>query len=267
MQRLLALAAAILLAGCAFPSDGRPSATLPADAPMLTVTSEGGFAPVEQLVGRGPRFVLMADGRLLFEEPAAAVDPAPMLTGYLVVQVDEATLRTIRRLVDEIGFPGFSELRNDDAADRVADATTEVVTYRDGDGDHVFAVYALGLVDPDDRRVELLRALLDLVEEAATSGEPEAAPVDHLVVHVAEVPADPELSDVRPWPLPEAPEELESIEPLGWRCATYDAATAAELVGVFTAATRATLWEEGDTTFRILARPLLPGEAGCAVGG
>ncbi len=269
MKRTIAVTLALvaLISACALPTGGRPTTTPPPGAPMLTVTSEGGFVPVEYLVGRGPRYVLLADGRLIFEGPVPTIYPGPMLAPSLVVRIDDATMGRIRRLVDEIGFPGFSELRNDDAADRVADATTEVVTYRDATGPHVFAVYALGLVEPNDRRVELLTELLEVLDEAAAAGDAEPFPVDRLLVHVAEGAADPEFPDVRPWPLPQRPAEVGPVEPSGWACTVYEGPTAAELVDVFSAATQVTVWEEAGSTYRILARALLPGEAGCTLSG
>jgi len=252
---------AVVAAACAVPSAG--TGTVPPGTPILTVTAEGGFAPVVYLLNRGPRYVLMADGRLFAAGPSPAIHPGPMVPPYVVARVDAETMGEIRAAVEEIGFPRFDELRDTEAADRVADATTEVVTYRDAAGSHVFAVYALGIGDQTDPRVTRLADLLALLDDAA-SGDAEPMVVDRLVVHVVAGSPDPEFPDVRPWPLPRRPDELTVDSATGWACAVYDGEDATALLAVFSPATRATVWQLGGSTYRILARPLLPGETGCS---
>jgi len=264
MRRIIGvLAAAWLLAACGTARNG-PTTTLGSGVPMLTVVSEGGFVPLETIVGRGPRAVLMADGRLFFEGPSPAIFPGPMLTPSQVARLDDDTMRQIRRLVDRIGFSDLTEVRDTSAAGRVADATTEVVTYRDGRGAHVVAVYALGIAESGDPRVRLLAELVELLDDLAMSEPSEPAPVERMVVHVTEGAApNPDFPDVRPWPLPLDPASLHDDRFPGWRCTTVTGDDLDRLLRIFSDASQATVWDRDGTTYRIVARPLLLGEAGC----
>ncbi|RMH76425.1 MAG: hypothetical protein D6683_10020, partial [Actinomyces sp.] len=173
------------------------------DDVVLTVTSEGGFVPVEFLVDRGPRLVLLADGRLIGYGPVPAIHPSPLLPNTIVTRLDEATLERVGELVDAVGFPDFTDKRDDSANSRVADATTEVVTWYDPDGGaHTYSVYALGLV-PEDRPddVAALAELVDLLSSSlygAADAEPWVG--DTLLVTAGPGQPDPDFPDTRPWP-------------------------------------------------------------------
>ena len=58
------LALALLVGACGNDSSSEPQEARGADEVVLTVTSEGGFVPVEFNLDRMPRFVLMGDGTL-----------------------------------------------------------------------------------------------------------------------------------------------------------------------------------------------------------
>lgn len=259
----VALLAAVASACTAPSGSGTTTTVVPPDAVVLTVAWEGGFVPVEFLVGRGPRYVLLADGRLVLEGPVPTIYPGPLLPSYVVTRLDEATMERVGELVDEIGFAGFDELRNTDAAARVADAATDVVTWFDANGPHVFAVYALGLVETSDPRVASLAELVRTLERAASSGESEPYEGDRLIVHVAAGAGDPEFPDTRPWPLPDPPGALGPTDFDGWECAVYEGEEAQRLIHLFSDATQVTTWTHDGVEHRILARPLLPGETGC----
>lgn len=265
MKKLtILLAGIIIVSACAAPSDSAGSTTsVPPGTVILTVTAEGGFVPVEFLVNRGPRYVLTADGHLYFEGPYPTIYPGPMLSPYVVTQLDEATVDQILALVSEIGFPEFNEVRNTEAANRVADATTTIVTFSDVNGAHTFAVYALGIGEQSDPRVPMLSKLVRRLGDAGSSGDLESYPGDRLMVHVVAGGGNPDFPDLRPWPLPEPPDQLSATNFQGWRCAVYEGDTASSLVTTFSTATQATTWTNAGTEYVILARALLPGETGC----
>ncbi len=266
MRRLTAILAVsgLLLAACG----GGGGVALPGDpgAVVLQVRSEGGFAPVALLINRPPRYTLTAGGELIFERPAPAGYPGPLLVGMSVTRLDGATMSRILEVVDAMGLAGIDSEANTDASSRVADATTEVVTYFDTEGGrHTFAVYALGLVDSSDPRVSRFEDLMALLDEAAASGESRPYDVDRLQVWVgpSQAGTDDTVDDVRPWPLPQ---DFDRLTPVfaGWRCAVYDGADRDRLLDVFSDATTATRWRSGEAEYTFLARPLLPGEEPCA---
>jgi hypothetical protein len=67
--------------------------------------------------------------------------------------------------------------------------------------------------------------------------------------------------DVRPWPLDVAPELFGAGSEGNWRCAALSAPDDPFDLATATFATR---WQVGDRLYRIIARPLLPDESGCA---
>ncbi len=236
------------------------------DEVVLTVTREGGFVPVEFLVDRGPHLVLLGDGRLIGYGPTPAIHPAPLLPELVVTRLDPATLEQVDELVDTVGFADFDHRRDDTLARRVADATTEVVTWYDPDGGtHTYSVYALGLADegPSDE----VRALAELVDLLATTlldaRDTEPWSGDGLVVFATPAPPDPDFADTRPWPLPDPPDALDPTPVADWSCTTYTGADAESLLDTFADATNVTTWEHEGVTWRLKARPLLPGETGC----
>lgn len=265
--RRLGLLTAVLLAlsACGIPDGSGLDLPENPDDPVLQVASEGGFAPVEFVLGRGPTYTLLAGGRLIFEGPTIAIFPGPLLPNYQVARLDDDQMGQVLELVDQIGLPDFEFELDDSAASRVADATTETVTYWDFSGTHTYSVYALGIdldEDPSPRTASF-EELLELLGELTGS---EAEPYQPDIVRVMAGPGtvNDEFEDVRPWPLETRDisdwEEL----PNGWTCRVFGP----EVLDRFTDATQVTVWENPDPSLanspiKLLVRPLHPGEPGC----
>lgn len=224
--------------------------------------------PVEWALGQGPRYTILGDGRIIFEGPTIEIYPQPLLPNTLLAQLSSEHLREILRLVDEMGLPGIESEHDGTAESYVADATTEVVTYWDENGTHTYSVYALGIdPDPADERAAGFLALIEAIDRAASSVD-DAAPYEgesvRLISGVAQAPVDPEFEDVRPWPLQNTDfEEWTELEN-GWLCAVEGP----DVLSTFEDATQATEWLHPNPmmdapTYRILVRPLHPGENDC----
>lgn len=238
--------------------------------PMLTISDEGGFVPVEYNLRRVPRFVLMSDGTIYSPAPTTLEFPGKAVPPIQVGQVDAETLAGIRGLIDTSGLGEVTDESNDAAASRVADASTTVFVYVDQDGgEHRFAVYALGLSDIDfgDPRVEQLELLLAEVEQAAGSAtgteiwQPEA-----VQVYVSDQPMrfDPEFSNTMEYPLDAGFDSLGEAETAGFQCLTLEGTEATSLLDVMSEANEATTFvTEGGEEYTILVKPLLPGQEGC----
>jgi len=266
----LLLGLSLVAAGCALPGDGAQRPTDP-DAPVLQIRSEHGFAPVEYVLGRGPAFTLLGDGRLIVEGPVMEIYPGPLLPGYQVVQIGADDFDRILDLVDEIGLSAITYEIDDSAASTIADATTEMVTYWDEDGVHQYGVYALGIdgigSEPDDRNTSFLD-LLALLHEARAEADPTPYEPDRVrvLMGVAMAPPDPDFEDTRPWPLDEDPANWEQLDN-GWSCAVLGP----EALAAFEDATQVTEWLHPDPmmdapTYKLLVRPLHPGEEDCQIG-
>ncbi len=266
-RRTLIAAFALVVTACA-PGDSEPI-VLPddPDAPILQVREEGGLLPVEYLLALGPRYTLLADGRLIHTGVSVGAYPGPLVPGYVVTSLDAETMNSILELVAEIGLPRIDFEYDDSAASRVMDAGNTVIVYWDQQGEHVYSVYGLGLGDFSSRKstkaAEELRTLLD---RRSVEGPSQPYQPVRVRVLVGTGVLDPELDDVRDWPLSDT--DLSTWTPVDtpfgepWACRVYGP----EIINVFADATQATRWRspagEGGT-YTLLVRPLHPGEPDC----
>ncbi len=266
-RKSLALLAMAALSLSACGGGGDPGTELPTDpdAPVIQVRSEGGFLPIELVLGRGPRYTLLADGRLIHEGPVIAIYPGPLLPNYLVSQINEDQMNTVLELVDEIGLPEMEDQIDDTAARLVADATTEVVTYWDSEGEHSYSVYALG-IEPDSSNpsTDAFTELLVVLDQLAAQGN--AAPYEPERVQVIAGLgfADPEFANVRDWPLDNTDFSDWETLPNEWVCTTYGP----DVLDTFADANQTTQWTHPDPmmdapALTLLVRPLHPGEPDC----
>lgn len=259
------LVAALLLSACGAGEPGTmPTESQPDDV-ILAVTDEGGFAPVELILSRHPRFVLQQDGRLYSPGVLPAIYPGSLLTPIFVGTVDEATLAEIMRLVDAAGLPEIDRVEDTTASNQVADATTTVITYFDGASEHTLSVYALGIASDESQTA---RAAADLVRAldaaaAALTDVTEYQPT-RVEIRTGDRMAlpDAEFRNTKPWPLAIAPAELPETAH-GWKCVVVEGLPATDLLDVFADANSATVWEYEGAEHALLARGLTPVEPGC----
>lgn len=271
MRRTISIVAfATLLAAC---GSGESSETTVGTAPpttaggnadsvVLTVTSEGGFVPVEFNLDRLPRFQLMSDGRLFSVGPVPAIFPGPMLTNVQVTMVDDDLRGEIDALIEELGLADIDERIDDSGAEMIADATTEFITYHDESGTHRLGIYALGLTEgvPASSDRILATELVEILDEAAATGEATTYIPEQLQVAAGPGMEEPGMSTEQPWPLNMDFEDMADWG-VGWRCTAVSGDAVAPLLEIFGEANQATLW--GPDRLGIRARPLLPGETAC----
>ncbi|MGH8873950.1 MAG: hypothetical protein ACRDVM_01685 [Acidimicrobiia bacterium] len=243
-----------------------PTTLADPDALLVEVRWEGGFAPPDLLVNRLPRFALYGDGTLYFEGAVPMIFPGPMLPPVQQVTIGPEALAEVLQLVEDTGLPEITEERNDEAASLVADAPDTVVIYHDDAGAHSFSVYGLDFVETRDVRVAQLRTLVQNLERLAfESGTPREYRPQRVQVQVAAVEdiSDQELANFQPWPLSVTFAELVPSA-FDFRCRAFHGEEGERLLGAFSDADTATYWETEDgIIYRILARPLLPGEEAC----
>ena len=284
MKRLLALLAALTLVAAACGSDDDSADTTPPTTPtttvaptttdpegpnrlILQVTDEGGFAPIEFILNRLPRFSLYADGTLLSPGVSIAIFPGPILGPVQQVTLTQDQMEDVMTLIDAIGLPGIDEEIDTSLNNRVADATTTIATYFDDAGEHTYGVYALGLAldEPQPDAALNLGALVNLLDSYVAEGndgglyEP-----DRIQMFLNETPfVDPDFSETLPWPLEITPDDFEVVADFNRRCQVLDGDAAAVAIAAFAAGNQTTIWEYEGAEFQLIARPLLPGEPGC----
>lgn len=79
------------------------------DAPLAQIVSEGGFAPVEMILGNGPHYILLSDVRLICRDPIDEIFPGPLVPNYQVSTITEEEMQQVLSLIDEIGLPDITE--------------------------------------------------------------------------------------------------------------------------------------------------------------
>ena len=233
------------------------------DSILLSVTSAGGFVPVEFMVNQGPHLVLTRGGQLIHQGPQIEIYPGPLLANWQMSQLDEESMLFVLEELDALNFDEIGQVENNDATG-VADAPITTVRFYNQDGEHSFAVYALGITeDSTDDRVPILANLVDrLGTMTGTSSTSYAPEMIQVVAGIGAGEIDESVANVREWPLPVPYDEMSEIG-FEWRCAAYDGEDAQNLLEVFAEANQATRWTLGDSEYQILVRPLFPNERPC----
>lgn len=233
---------------------------------LLIVKDEGGFVPIEFIVGQGPRLVLLRDGTLIVPGPQIEIFPQPLLPNYQSIQLDEETMLFVLEELDALGFTEIESEVNSEASNMVADASTTISTFYNQDGSHTFSVYALGIgTQVSDGRVPVLANLVEHLSQTGFSqpGQPYEWGALEVLAGVPQVPADLEFVNVQPWPLDVGFDKMTEIG-FGWRCADYEGEEAQALLAVFLGANQTTTWDDGGAEYSIKVRPLFPGQEPCA---
>lgn len=258
-----------------------------ADEPILVVSSQGGFVPVEFAVRNVPTFVLLGDGRVIVPGMQTLEFPGPALPALQERTLTEEGIQEILSAFEETDlFTGDLELRG--MQQMVADAPDTVFELHAAGLDSTVLVYGLGMLMPDmevpdmdPAEADAHAALASLAEslllvdtfvpsdmweaEGWQPYEPDAFRL--YVVDVTDQPIEGgELPGmVRTWPTDDDPaafgEEVGEFLGPGTRCGVVEGEMAATWFADLSEANENTLWsDDGERRFRVLARPLLPHE-------
>lgn len=233
---------------------------------VLTVTSEGGFVPVEFNLDRMPRYLVTGDRTVHFQGAVPAIFPGPLMPNAQTTTLSEETFDELLALVEEAGLPGIEERVDDSGAEMIADASTEFITYYDEAGAHRLGVYALGIADVNASNDRIFATeIVQLLDEATATGQTQPYVPERLQVAAGPGVAEEGISQVVAWPLDISHDEMDDWG-FGWRCTEVTGDAVGELVATFETANQATLWDTGTEQLSIRARPLFPGETACAGG-
>ena len=258
--------AALVLTACGEPglSDTLKLNDDPASV-LLIVKDEGGFVPIEFIVGQGPRLVLLRDGTLIVSGPQIDIFPQPLLPNYQSIQLSEDDMLFVLEELDALGFAEIESEVNNEAANMVADASTTVTTFYNQDGLHTFSVYALGIGSQvTDGRIPVLANLVEQLSQIGFSqpGTPYEWQGLEVLAGVPQMPAEPDFANVQPWPLDIGFDQMTDIG-FAWRCAPYEGEETQALLGLFAGANQVTTWDNAGTEYSIKVRPLFPQQEAC----
>ena len=151
-----------------------------------------------------------------------------------------------------------------------------MVQYFDNNGEHFFSVYALGIGtlqdgsgDGQPDEVLNLGLVVELVSDTGFSWP--TTPYTPTTLQLVLLPeeealVDPEFINVLPWPFDGVTlDDFDSNGFLG--CTTIEGTPAANAIAALATANSVTIYRLDAQEHRVLARPLLPGEPGCAMLG
>ena len=232
---------------------------------LLVVKDEGGFVPIEFIVGQGPRLVLLRDGTLIVSGPQIEIFPQPLVPNYQSIKLGEEDMLFVLEELDALGFAEIDSEVNNEAANMVADASTTVTTFYNQEGPHTFSVYALGIGSQvTDGRVPILANLVEHLSQVGFSQPGTAYEWQGLEVlaGVPQMPAEPDFANVQPWPLDIGFDAMTDIG-FDWRCASYAGEEAQALMELFAGSNQVTTWDDGGTEYSIKVRPLFPEQEPC----
>lgn len=243
------------------------SDTVPPDpeVAVLTVTSEGGFVAPGFRVTAMPRYVVGADRTLYYQGPVPEIFPGPLLPNVQVVELNDKTWKDIFDVVAELGLADYEQKLDDQGADQIADAGTDVITYHDANGDHRLAIYALGIAGGSTSQDRLLATdLMQILDDAAFNGQSQPFSPTTLQVAAGDAGMDvePGMATVQDWPLDVGYADMTGWI-AGWRCVEVGGPKVPELMDTFGGANQATLWDTGSEQVNLRVVPLMPGQAAC----
>lgn len=250
------------------------------DEMILTIAWEGGFVMPEEIVRRLPLFALLGNGCVVTQGPQIEIYPQPALPNLQQTCLTEEGVQQVLQAAKDAGLlDGDAEYRYD----MIADAPWTVFTLNANGTTTTVRAYALaegeqttGTPEADAARQKLadlqnkLGDLRSWLPATAFDGEEQPYDVTRMQLIVdpvgeddADAPEDIEIQRLD-WPLATPLADLGEPYPFeDWRCTVVEGDDLATLMEQLQGANRLTQWQSGDAEYRLIPRPLLPGEAGC----
>jgi len=265
------------------PDAATPSAGM-SDQPMIRVEVTGGFAPIQLLNSALPTFVMYPDGRVITQGPVPAIFPAPALPNLRESDLTQEGIRTVLTAAEEAGLIGQDRHIHHG---QIVDAPTTYITVTVDSRTTRTSVYAMTIDDDpnwtDEEREAVAKIrdfynkTLDIfgwLPETAFERRDETFQIEQLQI-IAEpypeteaTPDDPATNQPpMDWPLSTPLSALTGVTLQGLpdttRCFVFSGEEARTLVTALQQANELTPWVSEGNRYRLMVRPLLPGESGC----
>jgi hypothetical protein len=271
----------VLLGACARSSaDGTPSAGYASGTPesttaelpgandlVLRTETYGGFVAPALVLGRFPQISVYGDGRVISQGAVPAIYPGPALPN---VQQSMITPELVRQLVRE-GLAAGVRNGTDLGQPAVADAPSTRVTVVSGGGKQVVTINALSEAPSNDRRLsteqrDARAKIAGYVKKLAALPKNTTAYQPTALAVFAAPWAKPAAGPVPPakaWPGPALPgPDVDPATRAG--CVAVTGAQTPKVLAAAKGANALTPWTTGSSKWKIVFRPLLPDEGGCA---
>ena len=283
-----AVIALLLLAGCAAGGSGAsgPISHPAGSTTLLRVEYRGGFVPPDVRLTQLPAFLLVGDGRVIQPGAQIAIYPGPLLPALEVRTLSETGVQAVLRQALATGL--FDHDRTlDGARSRIMDAPDTVFTLDAAGRRTTVSVYALSETDANTSsglsadEMAARRSLVALNQrlgslEAWLPADSWAVPrssgftADAYRLFVQNADADKGEAGIGiglvAWPSGQDPASVGQPFADG-RCWVVRGADARKWSETLARANQLTRWTFGGHRYRVLPRPLLPGEpAACPAG-
>lgn len=247
-----------------------PSSTIPhpigADEVVLKITNEGGLVPPDYLSFYAvPELLVTGDGRAFRPGPIPTVYPGPLLPRVLVGQAGETGIQgwlEDARMFGLLGpAPDYSGAEN-----KVADASTTVLTINANGQQYVHSAYALGILDPETgARKNLQDAIATIIAVPGIGGVELGTPFVATEYRFRARVVDPSQSTPGT-DQPVAPTIVDWPDGTGVELAAAGdcARVAASAVGsLFVDANQLTFFRDAGVVYSLAVRGVLPGDPAC----
>ncbi len=266
---VLLLMAGLGLAGCGGPASiAHPPG---ASEVVMQVTTGGGFVPIEYQVTLVPEFSLYGDGRVIVPGPQIEIYPRSALPNIQTTVVPE---KSVQAMLTAARGAGLFDPAFDYGQPSVADGPTTTIVINADSATNRSAIYALtvagagGLTEKQRQAREGVSNLIgDLtVVSPFVSGDIVWEPLAFSALAVysspmGDDPVDAPAANRLDWPLGDLSTLGEPVQNGGLRKVVISGAELEKLRPLLGQATEITVWGSGGVDYRLLLRPLLPGEA------
>lgn len=257
----------LVVGACGSDTVDEPEPTVPNGTDggvILEISDEGGFVPVEFNLSRVPRFTVFADGTVVMPRGGQFSFPGPALSPLVRTELDPGTLADLLTFVDDLGLADIESVDINNATN-VADASTTVVRYFDGSGEHRISIYALGFDGTSsDARPAIVESMISRLDQATSGDDAEPYDAERMIVfaQVAQGLDPQQLTQAGPWPF-DFDQSDSTSEVAGFWCLTVDGDEASAVAAVLDDVDTMTTWELDGAAHRVIGRPLLPHQDGC----
>jgi hypothetical protein len=245
-----------------------------ADDVVIQVTSDGGYVPLEVTLRAVPQFTLYGDGTVIVPGPVVMKYPGPAIYPLRTFTLSEPEVQALLTAVKDAGLleaaaPDYGDMGSVGVSDQ---ATTTLLVNADGASIRRSA-YALTFESNGSRltdaQARARRALAGFINDLPMPTTDAAYTPARLAVYVMPVQGDLQMG-ARPavWPL-ETDLATAGTKLPDWadhRCIAVDGEDAQTLVAALSDTNELTQWlprANADIAYRLVARPLLPGEVAC----
>jgi hypothetical protein len=246
MLALVLIAAGV--AGCGADGGEEAGRPQPEDGGLVLKVETVPAGPPPHRVPAQVSVAVYADGRVLLPAPQIMIYPGPALPGFNEARLSEDELERVLARIEQADFP-TAQTDGDESLDVPARVVTVVI-----DGVRRTIRFAEG----SQEATALDRVLADLPFGSDRPYEPEGLavfassagePVD--TTRSREIRPEPVIAD---WP----------GDPLQPGCAVVAADALDTVLGAARKAHELTFWRSESAIYRVLFRPLVPGETSCA---